>query len=277
MEKFNAIVSGLLQLPVGAPCPDCGELWSERPSYPDGVRRVRVTCPHELAARDYRDRINDRNARHTRWTGFNAALLPLLECRVQLSEMEPTRAIADPLRRAKSYIANIDEQIKHGIGLYLHGSSGTGKTALATAIAAELDRLKITVCLLTSGQIIDGYKARDTDQFRGMIQSVEILIIDDLGSEGVTDFSTSKLFEAINDRYASNRPLIITSNYNPTALCERYSRQLQAKGMSADDASLSVRRLLSRIAERCDSIEFVGDDYRLRRRGWSLLSGGGAS
>jgi len=266
MEHFTAVVGSLMRLPVGSPCPDCGELWSERPNYPSGVRRIRVACPHELSARELRDLADVRNAQYTRWMGHNASKVPLRDPSLRLSNVIPTTAIDAPLKAAHQYLDGIDEAIKHGMGLYLHGPSGTGKTFLATALASELDSRKITTCLLTSGQAIDGYKSRDPESFRSMAQSVEVLIIDDLGSEGVTDFAASKLFEAINDRYASKKPLIITSNYSPTALCSRYSRLLQGKGLTQDDASMSVRRILSRIAERCDSVEFQGEDYRLSSR-----------
>lgn len=278
--SFSSIVSALLDAQrqgLRPDCPECGRLYAEKEHPISGeVIRLRVGCPHELEARDRQDQAQSRNASYTRWMAFNAALLPALPSAVRLDDLEPTPAIAGAKRRVSAYLQNIERVINLGQGLYLHGNPGTGKTAMACAIVADLSERYFTACFLTAGQLIDGYKSRDVAQFREMVQSVGFLIIDDIGSEGVTDYSASKLFEGINDRYASKKPIIITSNFSPTALCSRYSRQLTAKGMSSDDASMSVRRLLSRIAERCESVEFAGDDYRLRRRGWALLSGAGS-
>ena len=45
--------------------------------------------------------------------------------------------------------------------------------------------------------------------------SFDLLVLDDLGSTALNDFTTDKLFEIVDERYRSGKPLIVTTNLNP--------------------------------------------------------------
>lgn len=127
-------------------------------------------------------------------------------------------------KRSKSmiehYLAGYAGMEKKGLGLYIWGSNGTGKTHLALALCKALREngfhrilpktvsemfADIRACYEPGGppeaEVIELYK------------NARVLILDDLGKEKASDWSMEKLFDIVNARYLAMRPMVITSNY----------------------------------------------------------------
>ena len=126
---------------------------------------------------------------------------------------------------ARKYVDSFDKYFSEGIGLYFEGSLGTGKTHLAAAIANELLRRKIPVIFKTSSDLFNCIKATmrsdSEDSSEKIIRQygkVDLLVIDDIGKEFATDWTTSVLFSILNARYENKIPTIITTNYTPKEL-----------------------------------------------------------
>lgn len=129
--------------------------------------------------------------------------------------------------------------------LLLVGSYGSGKSHLAAAIGNQIRtqggsvRYRSTPALLRElRQGLDDHSADDRIE---ALQAVDLLILDDLGSEYGTAWTEDKLFDLINARYLYRRPLVLTSNL-PLA---------QIGG-----------RVGSRIAELALELWLVAADYR---------------
>ena len=154
---------------------------------------------------------------------------------------------------AHKYVDNFPEMKKRGKGLLLYGPVGTGKTHAAACIANELIN-QGRPCLVTNF-------ARITNTLQGMFEGkqrylddfnrLDLLVIDDLAAERDTSYMNEMIFNIIDSRYRSGKPLIVTSNLTQT--------ELTAPG------SVDKERIYSRLLEMCVPVEVKGTDRRERK------------
>ncbi|MBQ7836575.1 MAG: ATP-binding protein [Clostridia bacterium] len=162
---------------------------------------------------------------------------------------------------AISYCRGFNEHQKNGVGLFIAGTCGAGKTHLASAIAIELMREGHRVIMEPSVDILAtvkrGYDCRsgttEADEIQPYLQA-ELLIIDDLGKEQCTPWSASTLYRIINYRYSNMLPTIVTTNYDDTKLIHRLTP-------SGDDKS-TAQAIMSRLYESSLGISLYGRDMR---------------
>ena len=161
---------------------------------------------------------------------------------------------------ATDYIKNFREYFTQGKGLYLEGPCGTGKTHLAIAIALAIINTGVPVICKTSIDILGDIKRcyeRNSEVTEEEVleayKTVDLLIIDDLGKEQVTEWSVPVLYSILNERYEALLPTIITTNYNTSALAEK----LSAKGDTETAAAI-----ISRFVESYKRVTMSWADYR---------------
>ena len=142
--------------------------------------------------------------------------------------------------------------VKDGKGAFLLGSCGTGKTyAAAGAVKDALGNSK----LVTVSQFLADVRA-DFDENHGTLERAkgyQVLALDDLGVEKITDWSMETLTTLIDYRVCAGKVTIFTSNYRLGELRNLWG-------------GVSGQRLASRIAGACELIEVTGDDRRLNAR-----------
>ena len=140
----------------------------------------------------------------------------------------------------------------HSRSLLMRGATGLGKTHLSLAIANELIKKGFSVIYVSAPQILNKlerehfshqYDSKE-DTFNSLI-SCDLLILDDLGTEFITQFSVSCVYNLFNSRLLADKPVIISTNLTLTDLVNTYSQ-----------------RFVSRILGSCDRLNFVGDDHR---------------
>ena len=145
-------------------------------------------------------------------------------------------------------------------GLFITGTYGVGKTYLASCIANEVIKNKITVVFGTLIQLLDYIKDtyKDSDvsdkEYLNLYSSVDLLIIDDLGKEKPTEWVLEKLFLIVNNRYNNYLPIVITTNYNRNQLRER---------LCVNKNYSMVDSIISRLYEMCGGIEIKDEDHRM--------------
>ncbi|MCD7722734.1 MAG: ATP-binding protein [Clostridiales bacterium] len=167
------------------------------------------------------------------------------------------------VKKAAEYIKSFDTS--SGRGLYIEGTTGTGKTHIAAAIAMELIKRRYSVIMQTTNDLLAEIKytydelseAAEGDILH-KLKTVDLLVIDDLGKEQVTAWSMAMLYNIIDSRYQAMLPVIITTNYNETMLKKRLT--------TADGDSTSISAIVSRLRETTDVISMAWADHRKERK-----------
>ena len=116
--------------------------------------------------------------------------------------------------------------------LLFYGNSGTGKTFLSWCIAKELLDKGFLVVYKTSDDLLRALKDikfnNDTD-LENLLINCDLLIIDDLGSEQITDFSSTELFTLINQKILKNKKMLISTNLSLPLISKRYSERISSR------------------------------------------------
>ena len=126
------------------------------------------------------------------------------------SSPQERKVAENAFKALRMYLAEFDKFAETGSGLYLYSRTrGTGKTLSASALGNELVEKGHRVKFATSPQILTEIKRtyEKGDNSPGQMTEsrlldalvdVEILIIDDFGTEDVTKWANNKFYEIIN-------------------------------------------------------------------------------
>lgn len=150
-------------------------------------------------------------------------------------------------------IIKVAEQFIEGKiqGLFLTGTVGSGKTYLACAIAKELVIQGKNIRFKSVPELFEdirgSFNGKGTEyEIINRFSKTNYLIIDDLGTEKVSDFTLDRLYLIIDHRYSDELPTIITSN------------------LTLNDIKNKIHdRIASRISEMCQTIIMPNKDLRI--------------
>ena len=151
---------------------------------------------------------------------------------------------------AHSYVARW-EQIKAGNhGLILWGKVGTGKSYFAACIANALMEREISVCMTNFAAILNDLAAsyKDRNEYISRLCSFPLLILDDFGMERGTEYGLEQVYNVIDSRYRSGKPLIVTTNLTLEEL------------RNPEDTAHA--RIYDRLTEMCSPVCITGENFR---------------
>jgi DNA replication protein DnaC len=184
--------------------------------------------------------------------------------RPPVSDMSRDMATRHVVNAVQGFVEDLDKNLDAGKGMWLMGNTGTGKTTLGMLVAKMALAASKTVAvyftpkLLT--QIRQTYQATESedayDAFFKRLTSVDLLYIDDLGSERHTDWVVEQLYALVNERYENQRSMLVTSN----------ARQDVEEGRKQLEDQIGSRTV-SRLIEICDDpLPLFGPDRREQAR-----------
>ena len=147
------------------------------------------------------------------------------------------------------------EFIDHAHDLVLYGDVGTGKTHLATALAAAACRQGIQARFFTTSSLVMALRrAKDDGRLDKELASIaknQLLIIDEFGYLPIDTEGARLLFQVIADGY-EKRSLIITTNIE-------FSRW----GTVFGDDNMAAA-VIDRIVHHGRLLQFRGQSYRVK-------------
>ena len=157
------------------------------------------------------------------------------------------------LKVAKKYCIEFSKMYERNQGLLFWGTVGTGKSYTAACIANYLLEANTSVIMTSFVRILQemqGFDREREESFTNKLNSVKLLIIDDLGAERSTDYALEKVYGIIDNRYRAKKPLILTTNLT--------LQQMQ------EATDIRYARIYDRIFEMCYPMEFSGVSWRKR-------------
>ena len=176
-----------------------------------------------------------------------------------LASFDAEHGDAASLEAVQHWCNTIDKNIDDGMGLYLYGHTGVGKTHLAQGAALEVvSKHNLSGIFITTDRVMDmiyDEQRNDGDLpepysdpflLKYMRRVFDVLVLDGLGSErATTEFARNAIIALINNRYEEKLITIVTSILPPAELSRVYGK-----------------RLMSILQESCYSINVEGSDYR---------------
>ena len=144
-------------------------------------------------------------------------------------------------------------------GLYLHGTFGCGKTYLISAAFNELSKKRISTEIVYFPELLRDLKS-DFDLFGDRIEyleNVDLLLIDDIGAEKVTEWSRDEILGTILQHRMNNyKTTFFTSNLT----IEELEQHLIIS--SNIDEKVKARRIIERVKQLTEDIELIGENKR---------------
>ena len=173
--------------------------------------------------------------------------------RPPVSDMARDLQTKAAVTEVQAFIDELDRRLREGRGLWIFGDTGTGKTTLAMLISKAALEAGRSVAIYSLPKLLARIRRTYDSEPGGdsylslfdKLTSVDLLHIDDLGAEKRSDWVLEQLYALVNERYETERSVIITTNLGHEKLEEQIGS-----------------RTVSRLTEICDEVPLFGSDRR---------------
>ena len=154
------------------------------------------------------------------------------------------------MKHAHFYVENWTAMQEENIGYLLWGGVGTGKSYFSGCIANALMEQEVAVRMTNFALILNDLTAsfKGRNEYIARLCRAPLLILDDFGMERGTEYGLEQVYNVVDSRYRSRRPLIVTTNLS-----------LQDLQHPKDTAHA---RIYDRLLEMCAPIRFSGENFR---------------
>lgn len=212
------------------------------PGMPVGKEKVvNCICSHELEAKEAREaaRIHSMSVERNTKTAFPHA------------DYQHMTFDADDMKNpgATEYARRFSETFnpENSMGLVFCGERGAGKTFLSACIANDLLKRGFSVEMTNItriAQAVDSTFEGRAAEIKRLMQ-LDLLILDDLGTERGTEYMMEHAFNIIDGRYKANKPMVISTNVTFDEM--------------STETDLVRGRIYDRIIEKCFPVEMSGN------------------
>ncbi len=130
------------------------------------------------------------------------------------------------------------DQFEESKNLFFYGRTGVGKTFLTGCIANQIMQQQKTVLYTRATRLFSMYeeyrfgKHENRTELKKTLDrayEVDLLVIDDLGTENITRPTVSFLFDLMNERLDKNRKMIFSSNFLLDELSKAYTSRFTSR------------------------------------------------
>lgn len=168
------------------------------------------------------------------------------------SDISPQENMREVVKISKEFIQNFENPTTKN--LLFTGTAGTGKTYISSCIANELMQKGYSVLYQTSPVLLDNilnykYSNHSSKELYDNLFEVNLLVIDDLGTENMTGAKFTEIFTILNSR-----------------LLKPYTKTLISTNFSLKELSqIYDTRIISRLIGNFNICRIFGDDLRLTK------------
>ena len=268
MESFAAVCSAWLdKMPCaevekrdGDYCDDegmivCGVCGKRRETIirvelPSGTREKHVACACDCVSKAIRDAREEAKKKILVGEMMRYSIVDDRFETSTFANWQVTSTNAKYKGVCERYVEHFDELYQRGVGMLLWGETGIGKTYMSSCIAhALLDEKRSVVVTSVLRLISRGFDAQgDVDELIERMSAVDVLILDDFGVERDTDYKLEQIYAIIDARYATKKPMIISTN-------------LTLKEMK-ETTDIRKKRIYERILEVCHPVHVECENMR---------------
>ena len=161
-------------------------------------------------------------------------------------DSEPGNPIA---RTCRKYVQEWDAMKKDNMGILFYGSKGSGKTFYASCIYNALKEKRVLVGFTSAPNLMNILSQWDKTEIFEALKRAHLLVIDDLGAERGSDYSSEQIYAVIDARYKTGKPTIVTTN-------------IDFEDMKRDE-NMMRSRIYDRVIEMCPiAIPMTGQSRR---------------
>ena len=234
-------------------CGVCKERKENRYNFMGTKRVVPCLCKCDQAVMEAKKEEEARREFEIRVRSLKA--IGLTENRFYEWRFENDNGKNPKLNLARKYVKNWKEMQKKNIGYVIMGPVGTGKSFFAGCIANALMEQGVSVMMTNFSRILNELTNpyADKNQIISNLVSYPLLIIDDLGIERNSEFALEMIYNVIDRRYCTKKPLIVTTN-------------LSYQDMTRPDLDMEHQRIYSRLMEMCLPVIYKGFDQRMQEQ-----------
>lgn len=233
-------------------CPTCGEKIYHTYNNLEGAAKIDfyTQC-------DCKDKIYEQEALKKIQDNFKEIIrINKEQCGFKQRDVDEVKS---PFKTHKGNINAYNAIINYGdkfskdvkVGFYIFGPTGVGKSLLAKKAMTKVLNKGFSAYITNPPQLLNDIR-KEMNEFKNdtlmKCIDVDLLVIDDFGTEKGTDFQLEKLFMILESRWKEYKPIIFTSNLSLDEISRKYNDK---------------ERLYSRICGTCNIIDVDGKDMRV--------------